>query len=430
MLLGGLTRPLSKWLVLSIFMFSTNWTAIQSYLHGLNAAQLENRSVIYEHTQRSVFHGLHKSELYNFQLNTQSGFASSTHQNATALRNASISQIHDYDPFKFCSDAFDELVSVNVVGSTTRKQFDAQSFLSTVSHKRIAFVGDSLMRQFYLEFASEMLPLETNHRYGYAEGDAAISRVSRVHVASATMQTSYTENRYSTREYAKSNLTVMWCHDDNLQGLTITKTTTTNADNNPAHHHLPCLQEAVHNDVIILGVGLWYKPLHPPTTQTDYFQDMELKYNKLVMSLMRYRGLIHRANPKAHIIWQLIPHIGQLDEDLAVKKIDVTTLKSTHPEWFTGKYWSVLSRGALWPVYYNHAIHAAAARFSDQVLDMYRLSYLYIKHFEGRNIAVHSDFTHYCPGSIFRGALFLLQNALTDGKVRPHRNNAQNLTSH
>lgn len=331
--------PFSKWLVLSIFVFSANWTAIQSYLHGLNAAQLGNRSVIYEQTQRTVVHGLHKSELYNFQLNTQSNFSSSTHPSAAALRNASISQIHDYDPFKFCSDAFDELVSVNVEGSSSRKRFDAQAFLSAVSHKRIAFVGDSLMRQFYLEFASEMLPLETNHRYGYAEGDAAISKVSRVHVASATLQTSYTENRYSTREYAKSNLTVMWCHDDNLQGLTITKTTTTNADNNPAHHYLPCLQEAVHNDVIILGVGLWYKPLHPPTTQTDYYQDMELKYNKLVMSLMRYRGLIHRANPRAHVLWQLIPHIGQLDEDLAVKKIYASTLESTHPEWLTGKYW-------------------------------------------------------------------------------------------
>jgi hypothetical protein len=406
---------------------------VEGYIHGKDPSKITetDRDFMYSHLLQHLPAHLHKLESHNFRLNCSTNFVSSTHSSQKVAEEDYKKQIHEDDPFAFCDKDFHKLTEATVQSNISWNIFNGEKLLETLRNKRVAFVGDSLMRQFYLDFAAEMTPYESAHRYGYTEGGNSV-KVSIVRIKSATLDTTDTENRYSIREYSKNghNLTVLWCHDDNLQGLTVNQQNV--QDNNPARHSLPCLQEAVHYNYIVLGVGLWYKPLHPPTTITNYFEDMESKYNKLMMSLLRHRGLIQRANPHAHILWQLIPHIGKLVEDESVHRVDKLSIKNYN----TGKYWTHLSRGALWPVYYNQAIQSTARRFSDHIIDTYRLSYYYIQHFQDRDVAVHSDAVHYCPGSLFRGSLFLLQASILEGKMgvarlrhSSHRHSAANATS-
>lgn len=324
-------------------------------------------SSVIPHGERNKSHPHPKlHEARHFRLNASS-FVSSTQKLLSAAKIDYKKQIHEDDPFVFCDDDFEALMSVSIQGNYSHHGFNADEFLSIMNNKRLAFVGDSLMRQLYLDFAGELTPYEHSHKYGYASntktGDT--QQVSTEQVTTATLDTTDTENRYSLREYRHNdhNLTVLWCHDDNLQGLTINKAnkaTLSEMKTNPAHHSLPCLQEAVHVEYIVLGVGLWYKPLQPPTTLTDFHQDMKSKYNKMLMSLVRHRGLIHRANPRAHVIWQLIPHTGKVLEDRYVHQLNTTAI----PQYNTGKYWSKIAQGATWPAFYNQAIHETARRFS------------------------------------------------------------------
>jgi hypothetical protein len=145
---------------------------------------------------------------------------------------------------------------------------------------------------------------------------------------------------------------------------------------------------------------------------------MELKFRLFLQTIKQFRDHIQQENPHATILWQLIPHVGNFDEETWLfPNIDRT-------DWHVqGARWSHIECGAKWPILYNLGLKMTAKRYNDLLLDIYHVSILYINYFQSyfgeiEDFLIHVDSLHYCASSIFRGSLFLLQTAISI--VRSH----------
>lgn len=387
-------KILERWLLVFVTVFS--FCFCQNFVNGHKVSNLSDRSVLNQSILQPLSPKQQSSDLYNFSL--VSGYASTTFPKSV---EKAFEAYHNKKVVYTCPEDFSSLTSVTLQGSVSHTSFDAGKFLSLLRNKNLAFVGDSLARQSYLDLSGELSPFQTLFRYGKDE----LTRNQSTLDLPLSKQ-----DLWSQRDYEAFNASILWCSDGYLASLFIGQ----------SHPDMPCLGLAAKSDYVVVSVGAWYKPLYTRVLSDKYYEDLRLKYVKLLKTVTNLRTRIQSHASRTKVVWQLAPHVGMLDEIVYQQPDRSEELLKTHRD---GLQWSNWTLGTLWPPVYNHAIRSVAQRFEDDYLDTYRLSYMYMEHFAKINhdrdqerlkpTKVHYDSMHYCPGSIFRAQMYLLQVALS-----------------
>lgn len=356
-------------------------------------------------------------DLYNFSL--ASGYVS----DGFAAVSDAYESVKDSRIVYLCTpDDFRQLTAVHIAGATQRATFSARRLLATLRHRQLAFVGDSLARQFFLDVAAELRPWQTQLQFGAPPTVRALDtrrngNGSAFGGAEAAVETA-AKDVFMRRLYADFNASLLWCQDPHLAAFSRVDFNATRgaapSGARPSHCDWAALTES---DAVVVGVGAWFKPLFETSPDRDYYADLDLKLRSLRAATAHYRTLLRRHSRRgAAVLWALLPHVGLIDELQyrsgalhSHRDRPADGLWAPHDD---GRHWSNATRAALFPAALNQALRHTAQQFRDDVIDVWRVSALYLQRFAGSGVAVHVDSLHWSPGGVFRGAAALLQTAL------------------
>lgn len=348
-----------------------------------------------------------------------------------------------------------------------RRLFRASTFLEKIRHRQLAFYGDSIGRQIFLDLVAELSAHQTDFAFLHT------SNMSATHFNStATAYLSHAHRLYSKRRYEAFNATILYFDDGRADGFH-------ERTRDGVYHAWD--DELRRSDVVVVGIGAWFKPwFYPKLNAGDYYDDMRLKRQMLNSSMWRMRETFRREMPHARIIWRLNAHVGNIDEMPTLERIHNRRFDTSTRGPFrhsNGVLWSNVSLGGVWPMYYNELYAPIAEHFGDSVLDYWHISVRYlqwidqlvastrrvlqtppsaaaatpppatvaslaareaeqrffpllqtpsrvddIRHFLRSNprdslhsyYPVMSDSLHYCPGTVPRAAAFMLHDLLDD----------------
>lgn len=422
-------------------------------------------------------------DVYDFQM--KSGYQSALYpspKDASHVYGSELRILHT------CGEEFIQYSNVFLEGNKQKRVFNSQRLLQLLRHKQIAFVGDSLARQFFLDLSAELRPLQTFLQYGKAPEiftlltDSQFSLDDRADLRYPTGDFSWEpspftqedeipllqKENFMRRYYAGHNATLLWCHDpflSHLQDHTFSASLSFAEHiakvNHSAHISHCDLSALFQSHFLVVGVGVGFKPFHneDPSSHLyrtkDYHQEMEDQARLLNSAAYTYRSVIQKENPSVHVFWSLLPHVGFVDE----LRHPQTSLHATHASDEAvsqandaGTHWSNLTLAALYPTAFNVVLNNVARSFNDEHLDVFQVSLLHlltqvhgfslpvsrdtvpfqslkmhdiatqsqrvsqsvsqsVSHSVSRSV-LHTDAVHYCPGSVFRSSLFLLQAAV------------------
>lgn len=245
-----------------------------------------------------------------------------------------------------------------------QRLFRASTFLALMRNKKLTFYGDSVGRQIFLDLVAELLPHQTAFSY--------LSK-NRTHVHHVnTTQTNVLPDihrLFSKREYAAYNTSIVYYDDGYANRFTMHVRSI-------APHAWD--DELLTSDVIVVGIGAWFKPhFFPVLSPDDYYDDMRQKFRYLNNSLWTARAILQQRNPRARVIWRLNGHVGMIDELPHIGRHRNETFDTTPLGFFRhnqGELWSNFSYGAVWPMVYNRLYPPVAQFYGDTVLDYWHIS--------------------------------------------------------
>jgi hypothetical protein len=374
-------------------------------------------------------------------------FSASLPQLATATRI--YTKEMSFDLVDSCHEDFRTLSAVHLVGNRFHRIFAANRLLSLLKNRQIAFVGDAFTRRFYLELAAELRPVQSWLQYGalptvktlitdakYTATRHEKSTWVRSSVSSEELIEASEKQDFMRRYFAQFNVTLLWCHDpllDHFSQYNIdSKQSTVMSSSFPSHCDFSALLDS---NVLVLGVGMGLESnlSVKASSSAEYALQLTEKLQSLRTAMQTYRALFRAHNRfsaagQSHVLWSLMPHVG-----------NVQMLPKTIAAEKDGKFWSNATMGSPYPVLLNKVTRQVAEENRDEYLDIYRLSMYYLLHFShhfplplplhnripDRSLSsvkvssgnlpqyrVHSNAWQYCPGSVYRGALFLVQAAI------------------
>jgi hypothetical protein len=249
-----------------------------------------------------------------------------------------------------------------------QRLFRAATFLTLMRNKKLTFYGDSVGRQIFLDLVAELLPHQTSFSY-LSKNRTYVHHVN----TTCTNVLSDIHRLFSKREYAAYNTSIVYYDDGYANRFTM------HAQSTEPH---VWDDELLTSDVIVVGVGAWFKPhFFPVISPDDYYDDMRHKYRYLNDSLWTARAIFQQRNPRAKIIWRLNGHVGMIDELPHIGRRRNETFDTTRLGFFRhnqGELWSNFSFGAVWPMVYNRLYPPVARFYGDAVLDYWHISVRYL----------------------------------------------------
>jgi hypothetical protein len=273
--------------------------------------------------------------------------------------------------------------------------FRVDKFLSLLRGKSIGIIGDSIALQMYQDLRASLVCEES---YSH-EGNGVV--------------TTYKYNAYKwpgpnhdvggIRRYGKYNASMYFCYDPLME-----------LQKHQFRYEfcgVPCLR----SDIIVFGIGHWFKPWLNNGLYRQYnnYSDLIAKTSESniasLTTAMNYalnQSKLH--NPKAHIIWRLIPHLGNIDE-VNFDSRGKDPISMMH---HNGSFWRDVAAEPAWAKLYNQVIISFAQQHNHSVLDWYTASHLAIEYYKSIGLSTHIDSQHYCSGGFPYLANALLQNAL------------------
>lgn len=362
-----------------------------------NRPDLTNRSSLYGAVDHSNWPERERIRLLGYRnLSLRAGFLSEFSSIAEAITHYRNIRISYYCRFSI-EDHLNVYLNIDDAHDSSTGRFNATQFLTMMRNKKLSFYGDSLNRQMALDLAAELAAHETDYLYG--EDHRFIN-------ASQKPVKSYSGKYNSMRIYSAFNVTIVVSEDG--QGTRLLD----------ARKRSKWDAEVLSSDIIVLGVGVWWKPLHTPVFYPDnYYKDMEAKLPAYNQTLHALRGVLSSLAPQASVIWRLNAHAGLMDEIPSLRNITNNT-GAYDPKIFFHKHgmvWSDPALGALWPMLYNQQLIDVAKQYRhDLILDLWQVSMVYLRHFVStpERTEVMADSLHACPGTIPRGGIFLLYHLL------------------
>ncbi|RYY81350.1 hypothetical protein EON63_15610 [archaeon] len=265
-------------------------------------------------------------------------------------------------------------------GSSSHSSFYGKKFLTQHRNKTILVVGDSLGKQLYQEFITSLYPYQTELKSSQ-NWTAKVSNFNEVHIETY---------------YGDYNVTLIGVADPYMEFF--------------QHKTTPGRL-----DLIIFGVGYWFKPMfmRRSNPNTTYYEHLEMMIPYFKQSLQVARRKAKQLNPDVKVVWRLMSHVGLCDEIDFFPQYFANTTEKEH-EYTNGLFWSNVTLEATWVPRYNAVIREVAEEHCDLLLDAYTISHKYLEFFAGqtKKIQVHIDGMHYCPGGVARGEVWYVQQLL------------------
>lgn len=280
-----------------------------------------------------------------------------------------------------------------------KKSFDADYFLSLLSHQTMTVIGDSLAKQLFIELV------------GFFDAN--------IQIESFDEKMRWTSSSSSSSSQAKAdNTVVQYCNDNFLDSSKHSLKPHTYHRHHPLVHNntTSCVTFLQSSDIVVISVGAWFKPFLLHRHAVDYVTDMRHMGSSLRSILHRTRAYLNQINPKMKVIWVLGPHSGKIEE-LNCKGKNCQAFQYSHSEIHLHELlWNDIMYGSIWRSYYNRIIREVALFNDDLILDVYSLSLLYLEFFRKKQYSVHKDSLHYCYGGLFHGVPTLLQQMLSSNQ--------------
>ena len=278
-------------------------------------------------------------------------------------------------------------------------KFDAHKFLSLLSNKRLAVIGDSVGLQLFQAIENALVCEETFRFDGN-------NNVTRVRYHGRWTYPARLHHLAAIRDYHKYNARILFCIDNFLDVQRY-------IHSNPHHEGMYgfCGNDTVMSDYIIIAIGAHYKPLYYNKT-ANYYEDLENSAHLLYTHGYEFRTHVAQYHPDAVIIWRLIPHSGNHDELVYKSEVNKTNYdKRLH---WNGHAWMNTKEDAIWVSKYNAVISKLAMLYNDVILDWYTLSHVALDYFRQLKTPLHSDSVHYCADGLPRLSMALLQDILVN----------------
>lgn len=372
-------------------------------------------------------------------------------------------------------------------------RFDPRYFLSLIANRELILIGDSLAKQLFHALDVELDNYQNKLSAAYTNpniygGNGTHTFYSRfVHVESNSNSKKFKvkleplwdpppDYKAARRVYADFNTSIFWCNDGTLHEFAIN-------DQSGGQWQF-CTHRILQpppttSTILVIGIGAHYKP---PDAESlaDYHTKLSFQTQVFQNFSIVIRDRLHQAGYKSsQIMWQLVPHVGNIDERTAQWKSEQHKDGGTEEEDGGGKdekerkgkkviqhekgeffikhqdglAWShPQSQEAKWVQEFNRVIRKIADIHGDHVIDVNTLSMQLMSHaavvsksmMESDNldkldkmrrvykegvkdgkpaiatattpIRLHADSLHWCAGGLFRASLLLLQNNLEYNK--------------
>jgi hypothetical protein len=178
--------------------------------------------------------------------------------------------------------------------------FDKDRFLSMLQNKTLGIIGDSVALQNFLALEEELLCEETWKHDGNGKETSMVLMTSSG--KNWKSKSHFPHYIAAKRKYDKYQATIIWCVDQMLSTAT-----------NKIWFEF-CGKQVIMSDVIVIGIGAFYKPLYLNKSDTQtldiYRESMKNASDFLLNSIYPFREMIKKLNPTATVIWRDYSHVG------------------------------------------------------------------------------------------------------------------------